>query len=226
MILNDQVKEKFGTLRYYYSVVIDPPAWIHAYEKLIGLAMEAVGKLDFKLKAVVDREAYDEVIEEDVPFDKVNDAKKRYMHCSNVEVIDKPDGSATKKTTLHHPKRVHYEPTKHRWLYALFSRRWTVKNALRNAFKWKPTHSQECIYEVMDSYAFNAIRDTEERCMHICEHCGCHIGDKWRPTCMTIGWVSYLCEECAIEDGGMYVKDGKHWCNGKEVEDIEVKSSK
>lgn len=214
----DQVKNKFGILHYYFSVMIDPPALINAYENTVELAMRLIRKINFKLKMVTDKEAYDETIKDNIPADKVDEEKKRYEHCSNVEIIDQPDGTAIKKSVFHHCKQVHYEPTKHKWMYALFKRRWTIKNFLRNLLKWKPSYRQVCIAKVMDSYAFNAIRDCEEKCMHICEQCGHYIGDKWSPTCMTTGWISYLCEECAIKDGGIYVKNGESWCAGKKVE--------
>ena len=211
----DQVKIKFGTLRFYYTSVIDPPSFVKAYENAIDWIMSKIGRLDFKSKTVVDKEEYDEVIEEVIPPDRVEADKDLYSHVSNVDIIEQEDGKFIKKTTYHHYKQTHLEPTKHRLLHKIWKRRYIVRNFLRNLLRWKPSYSQKCVAEVLDSYAFKAVLETEEKCMHICEHCGKHIGDDWSPACITHGWVSYVCEDCAVKDGAVYSKDGKLWREGK-----------
>ena len=215
----DQVKDKFAQLRFYYSIIIDPPAWICAYERAVEWLMRKLNKLNFKYVTVIDREPYDEVVETDVPANEVEQVKKSYENCSNVEILEKDDGKYVKKCTYHHYRQMHQEPTKHKWLHKILRKKYIIKDFIRRLFRWKPTYKQECIREVMDSYAFKAVLEAEEKCMHICEHCGQHIGDEWSPTCTTVGWISYLCEECADKEERMYIKNGEKWCAGKKLED-------
>lgn len=208
----DQVKDKFAQLRFYYSIIIDPPAWICAYENAVEWLMRKLNKLNFKYVTVVDKEPYDEVIETDIPAGKVESEKKSYENCSNVDIIERDDGTYVKRCTYHRCRQTHQEPTKHKLLHRLLSNRYSIKNFIRCLFRWKPTYKQQCISEVMDSYAFKTIIDAEEKCIHICEHCGRHIGEKWSPTCQTLGWISYLCEECAEKnENGQYLKNGELW---------------
>ena len=208
----DQLKEKFGTLHAYYSIVIDPPAWICAYENAVEWLMRKLNKLNFKYVTVVDKEPYDEVVETDIPADKVESEKKSYENCSNVDIIERDDGTYVKRCTYHRCRQTHQEPTKHKLLHRLLSNRYSIKSFIRRLFRWEPTYKQQCISEVMDSYAFKTIIDAEEKCIHICEHCGRHIGEKWSPTCQTLGWISYLCEECAEKnENGQYLKNGELW---------------
>jgi len=215
----DQLKEKFGTLHAYYSIVIDPPAWICAYEHAVEWLMRKLNKLNFKYITVVDKEPYDEVVETDIPIDKVESEKKSYENCSNVEILEKDDSKYVKRCTYHHYRQTHQEPTKHKLLHKILFNRHSIKSFIRRLFRWKPTYKQQCISEVMDSYAFKTIIDAEEKCMHICEHCGRHIGDEWSPLCQTLGWISYLCEECADKEERAYIKNGEKWCAGKKLED-------
>lgn len=214
----DQVKDKWGLLHFYYDVVVDPPAWILMYENAVEWLMDKISKIDFKCKRVVDKEPYDEVVDVDVPADKVDAEKESCKHISNVEVIECDDGTFVRRTTYHHYERSHLEPTKHKWLYALWRRRYIVKSFMRDLFKWKPTHSQKCVGELLDAYAFRNVIDAEEKCMHICETCGRHIGEDYSPACQTLGWVSYVCEECACKNGSAYIKNGERWQNGKKID--------
>lgn len=214
----DQLKEKFGTLRAYYSIAIDPPKWICEYENVVDWLMKLINKLDFKYKLVVDHEAYDEIKEEAIQADKVEETKKSYANVSNVEIIANDDGSAIKKTTYHHYKKTHNEPTRFKWLHSIMMHRYQIKNFIRNFIKWEPSYEQRCVAHMLDSYAYYNISKAEKVCTHICEKCGRHIGEDYSPRCVTHGWISYLCEKCADESNSTYSKNGELWCAGKKLE--------
>ena len=216
----DQVKSKFGTLHYYYSVAVDPPAWMCMYERAVEWLMDKIKKVDFKYVTVIDKEPYDEIVEKKIPADKVESEKKAYVNCSNVEIIEKDDGTAVKKITYHHYRQTHQEPTKHKWLHKVLFMRYSIMSFLRNVFRWKPSYKQECIREVVEHFARTHVHEAEKNCMHICEECGKTIDREWSgPSCMTLGWISYLCEECADKSERVYLKNGEHWCAGKKVEE-------
>lgn len=216
----DQVKDKYAELRAYYSIIVDPPSWICIYEKSIDMFMSLVNKLDFAYKYVVDNEPYDEIREEKIAADKVEKEKNAYKNISNVEIIELKDGTAIKKTTLHHYKKTHPEPTRFKFLHKLWQNRYSIKSFIRHFCGWVPSHKQMCISSYLEEYARNVIKDTTEKCTKICEKCGRYIDDnnEYSPRCITLGWVSYLCEDCAKESNQTYVKDGKSYINGKLIE--------
>lgn len=207
----DQVKSKFGTLHAYYSIVVDPPRWISLYEKCIEKLMFLINKVDFVYKEVVDYEPYDETIEEVIAANKVEEEKKNCANVSNVTIECNNDGTATKKTIFHHYRKTHREATKHKFLHKLLMHRYCIKTFIRRLINWKPSYAQSCIVKIMDSFAGSTIHEAEKECEHLCEKCGRYIGTEYSPRCITYGWISYLCTDCAINDGIIYEKDGKLW---------------
>lgn len=213
----DQVKSKYATLHFYYSIAIDPPAWICLYEKLVESAMSWLSTLDYKLKTVVDREAFDEDVVEEISASEYDAALKSGVHASNVEFLAQADGKFIKKTVLHHWKQSHREPTKHKLLHRLLSRKPWIKRLLRAVAGWKPSDAQLCVAKLLDSFAKREINEAVQSCMERCEVCGKHIYDdeEHSPRCTTLGWMSYLCKDCADKSGIEYVCNGKVWRNGK-----------
>ena len=215
----DQVKDKFAQLHFYYSIVIDPPFWICQYENLMDKMIRLLHKLDFGLKQVIDKEEYDETIEEPLKDNiSFEDATERYKHVSNVEIIKK-DNILLKKTMLHHYRQVHYEPTKHKFLHWILKNKYSIVSFIRRMVRFTPSYKQKCISELMNEYASNAIAKTENELTNVCENCGRPIGFEYSPRCVTRGWISYLCEDCANKDNAIYEKNGELWQNGVIIKD-------
>lgn len=215
----DQLKSKFATLHAYYSVISDPPAWMclwrNAFQKLFG----KVARLDFKKTEVLDYDAYDEVVEKELATREEFEKEREYcMHCSNVEVFER-DGKFMRKTTYHHPKKVHYAATKHKLLFKLLSCRYAVENWPVRLFGIVPSHMQQCISEIVEDRAREIVSKAEKDCYEVCEQCGQHISDdsSWSPRCTTRGWIAYLCKDCADKTKQPYVMNGAVWQDGKEV---------
>ena len=217
----DQVKDKFATLRFYYTIVADPPKWIVAYEHVVEKVMSWFKKIDYKYKTVVDREAYDEVKNEEIPREKYDAEVENCKNISNVDVFIDENDKCIRRTTFAHYRKTHQEPTRHKWLHAIYKRRWQIINFVRSLIKWNASYKQECIASVLDDYAKQLIYKTEEACMQYCEKCGTHIYDDgdYNPRCTTRGWVSYLCKKCADESDQEYVCKGEVWKNGKVIVD-------
>lgn len=215
----DQVKEKFGLLTCYYSVISDPPKWMcwwyNAFEKLFN----RLEKLDFKLVEVLDKDAYDEVVEKELSSrEEFEKEKKDNAHCSNVDVFER-DGKFIRKATYHHYKKTHCEATKHRWLFKLLSIRWKIENFPMTLFSFSPSHKQKCILHIVDEKARAIVQKAEKDCCEVCEHCGAYMSyeSKISPRCTTRGWISYLCQNCADKTGHQYIMNGAVWQSGKEV---------
>lgn len=211
----DQVKSKYGTLHFYYSIVIDPPSFIKGYEKMIGRMMDWLRKLDYDVQCVVDKEEHDEEIIETISKEEFD----KYLNepAGNVDAYAK-GGKFFKKVVMHRPRKVHYEARKHKFWYRVFLTRWHMKNLLRKILRWNPSYRQECVAKFLDGYAEAVIEKAIERCSCLCEKCGKHIGTDYSPRCTTHGWVSYLCKSCADKSGQRYSCDGKVWENGKAID--------
>lgn len=215
----DQVKEKFGHLTFYYSVIADPPKWICMWHNAFQKVFDKIAKLDFKKVEVLDRDAYDEIVEKELESkEEFEKEKKANKHCSNVEVFEK-DGKFMKKTIYHHYKRTHYIPTKHKLLHWLLSRRHKIENWLAQTLDIQPTHKQKCIIELVEAKAREIVSKAEKDCYGVCEYCGHYISDdsEYSPRCTTRGWIAYLCKDCADKSGQQYVMNGSIWQDGKEI---------
>lgn len=219
----DQVKSKFSMLAYYYSVVADPPRWVCSYEKGVSMLMRLIECLDFKLKKVLDQPEYDEVVEEHledgISFD---DASKKYKNITNVKIIAK-DNAIVKRTTYHHYAQYRYEPTRFKLLHMLYAKRHMIMNLMRTIIRWEPTDEQMCIKEMLDAYAQAAIATAKDECSHTCENCGRRIDTSYSPACITHGWISRLCDECADKQDALYTKNNEVWKNGKIIIDANGK---
>lgn len=187
----DQVKEKFGTLRFYYSVECDN------YNE-VGLAAKKTiddfeSKKDndyFGLKTIVDEKGH------------------------SVDEVD-ADG---KTTSVWHPSKCHVEVTKHKDEYE------QMKKAADEAHKTlcesgydDITPEQKIMMEWLESEAEKRVRQAEDDCYHTCEECGHQIGSDWSPRCETIGWITYICDDCAEKGKSMYMKNGEKWQGNKRL---------
>ena len=215
----DQLKSKYGTLRAYYSVVADPPKWMCFWKKMMQKAFDKISKLDFKRVEVLDRDAYDEVVEEELATrEEFEKEKKAYKNCSNVDIFER-DGKFIKKATYSHFKKTHMEATKHKFLYRLLNRRYFIENWPVNFFNINPTHVQRCVANLIEDKARDIVQKAEKDCYGVCEHCGSYISDKssYSPRCTTRGWIAYLCQNCADKTGNQYIMNGSIWQDGKEI---------
>ena len=213
----DQVKSKYATLRFYYTVVVDPPKILHMYEQLADKVLNWIGKIDFKMAKVIVKPAFKETVKDELTEDAYKDALANPFKASNEKLYIDKDGKRIREIEIEHYDDVKYVPTKHRILYAIYTRRYWIKSFFTRLFNWEPSYSQQCIGEWMDDFAAKSIAKTEKECEDLCEHCGKHIGSKYSPRCTTRGWIAYLCKDCADKHGGQYVKNGEVWQAGKLV---------
>ena len=187
----DQVKEKFGTLRFYYSVECDN------YNE-VGLAAKKIiddfeSKKDygyFGLKTVVDEKGHS---------------------------VDEVDGDG-RTVAVWHPPKCHVEVTKHKDEYE------QMKKAADEAHKTlcesgydDITPEQKIMMEWLESEAEKRVKQAEDDCYNTCEKCGHQIGTDWSPRCETLGWITYICDDCAEEGKTMYMKNGEKWQGKKRL---------
>lgn len=218
----DQVKEKYGTLRFYYSVVIDPPWYIKLYEKCIKFIFNNwLSKINYKLKTIIDKDGYYDIVKDTFDTQEEFDKEKQYYNNNpNVE-FDDSNGKFVKKTKIYHYAKEHREATNHKLLYKIYTKRYCIIGFLRNLMKWESSNRQLIISQFMDNLARGYIQHTEQQCNKVCEQCGNDIGTKYSPTCMTKGWIRYICKECADKNSYEYIMNDAVWKAGEKIKDIK-----
>lgn len=166
----DQVKEKFGTLHFYYSVACDnytAPGLLA--KKVIDAFEKKKDEGYFGLKTVVDEPGYSSERTED-----------------------------GKTVSVWHPPVVHQEVTLHKDEFekekAEADKAYDV---LLNSGRYDPTDEQKIVMNYMESMADKLISEAEKKCYGTCEICGCQIGTKYSPRVQTTGWIRYVCKKCS-----------------------------
>lgn len=224
----DQIKEKFGTLRFYYSIIIDGNKYVSAIcDKLNNIAdwLSYNSKFNYRFKRVVDVEPYDYTKDYFLSKEDYEAEKAAKVKASNVTLKEDDDGNYIKSVQLRNYGKYHYEPTRLKFV-------WMIKNVCEktsnflHGYLTTPKYSAATnnAYEFLERKASKIIRRLEDECMDICEFCGRHIGTKYSPRCQTTGWIKYICDDCAEKSERNYYKNGELWNKTtmlKSKEDLE-----
>ena len=224
----EQVKEKFATLRFYYSIVADPPWYIRWFEAFMQFVMvDLLSKIKYNVKSITVKDGYYTYDEQTfLTKEDFETEKNRFKNASDVE-FDDSNGQYIKRTKCWHVPKFNMIATKHRIFYWFYKRRYAFKNWLRYALNWNESDKQSIIKTWLDDMASKIIRDAEHECEHHCETCGRYIGTDYSPTCTTKGWIKMICKECADKRDAEYIMNGETWRNGKKVsKPKKTKSSK
>lgn len=216
----DQVKEKYGTLRFYYSVVCDNLNWF-------GRAMDAVRSVQerlldenyYKIKYVVDAKSYTTNEREELTKERYDRLKgEKFFSGRLVE----EDGRYFREYELWHPQKSHAEPTRARLMYRVLN---AVNRAAYRAMallgRKDVTREQRVATEFMESAASRLVDAAEKECYGVCEKCGAQIGTSWSPRCETLGWITYVCDKCAEASDSTYTKNGEVWKGDKMIKTKE-----
>jgi len=215
----DQIKEKFGEIRFYYSVVVDPCAFIVWFANRFNSVyqyLNAYKRFDYKMTKVVDVEPYD-YDETKVLTKEQYECQKAYKYtASNVELKEE-NGKYLEICHLHNYGKSHMEPTRLKLLWHV--KEFANKMFCRLMYSFKRSDTaivRNCIAS-MHSVTSKLIKQLELECAQRCEDCGSQIGTEWSPACRTTGWIAYLCQSCAEKHNSNYVKNGELWCGKKRI---------
>lgn len=136
-----------------------------------------------------------------------NDIAKTRVNLDQTNVFKEKDGKFFYAYELHHSASHKFVPTKHLMLKKIATTVHRLNCWLQSL--QTETREERVMREDFGTKVNKLVRDVEDECQNYCECCGMRIGTKWSPTCMTSGWISYYCEDCAAAEGGEYVKEGK-----------------
>lgn len=191
-----QVKEKYGTLRFYYDIVVVQNRFTKTIISLCRKAIKFITKhIKFKFDEIVDqtacvREEWDEISKEDY------DSKKTFNYIKNKFgwKFKEEDGKYYRNCQVNYPKVIHWEIKNHKFLYWFVTKLKSFKTFLNNP---KITESLSVIIEAFDSEVSELVTDCENECYKYCEKCGQMIGTSYSPRYVTKGWITYICKHCA-----------------------------
>ena len=218
----DQVKEKFSTLRFYYSIVADPPWYIRWYEAIMEFTMfKLLEKLEFKPQRIVERDGYESIDKKFFDSREEYEAeKKAFSNASNV-TFEELDNKFVMITKVWHPAKYKTIATSNKMFHWFYTKRYVFKNWLRYALKWESSKQQHIIINSLYDVVNKLVRDAEIECSNYCETCGRRIGTKYSPTCTTRGWIKQICKECADKIGCEYVSEGKIWKSSEIIGEVK-----
>jgi len=210
----DQVKEKFGGLRFYYTVHRDAPPII---ERLSGFLRKfadvVLRKADFRTKRVTVKPATVTIKCKELPpssDDTVYDGK----------LLEAPDGFRCLLNEVHQYEISKQVPTRLRAL-------WHIAYACYKAESWllglysANLNRQAIGVEALEDFVEKAVEEAEDSCYSTCEECGSSIGTDYSPRCEMLGWTAYVCEQCAKKRGGRYLKGDGIYKDGEFVEAVK-----
>lgn len=216
----EQVKEKYGTLRFYYGIRNDRLE-SRISKLLLYLHNLIFNNVDFKYKTVIDApesicEEWEEITEKDfndkiIPKHVANDFGWKFRR----------DGiKFYRNSCVYHPSKQHKEPTRMRLLHWVDDKLIYLNGYLDCCFGRNPSPEEQVITEFMDGYAEDCVEEAEKHCYNTCEECGYQIGDCGDERCETTGWIRYLCPQCAKKRGCNYINGKGDLCStdGKVIE--------
>ena len=213
----DQVKEKFGGLRFYYTVHRDAPPVV---EQLCGLLRKTADvilrKADFRTKRVTIKPATVTIKCKELPPSQAPDDS-----FYNGKLLESPDGFRCLLNKVHQYEISKQVPTRLRSL-------WHIAYACYKAESWLLSmysanlNRQDIGAEALEDFVEKTIRETEDVCHSTCEECGSSIGTDYLPRCETLGWITYICERCAKKRNVKYRKGNGIYKNGEFVEALKT----
>lgn len=190
----DQIKEKYGTLHFYFSIVADPgriAKWF--IDKLTYFSRYLTFRFDYKM----DKKC---VRPEEHKVSKTEISKEEYIEKRKLDkkAYVKEKGKYYQVFEITYPAKYKFFPTKNKFLYKL---NLILCDIIYSDFlykdKWYSSFKTKNAIEMLEAKANQIINECEQKCAETCEECGNQIGTSWSPTCMTEGYVRYLCEKCA-----------------------------
>jgi len=213
----DQIKEKFGTLHFYWSVAVDPNRFFTWLSNKLERAydfLDNAKRFDYKIEKIVDVAPYDYDDKKELTKEEYDNELNSKIKCTNV-TLSEANGKYFKTIHCHNYGKCHFSPTR---LKAL----WRIKefcNKLKCIIPYYFTTKQDAkvrnCMELLERKAFDIVHKAEKDCAKHCEDCGTQIGTEWSPACMTTGWIRYICDGCAKKHTGNYIKNGELWSGDK-----------
>lgn len=222
-IVPEQIKEKFGGLRYYYTVIVEAP-WYYTFlgkffEKLFMFIKKHV---DFRLKKIVVNPYHTNHILKIGGCELMKDV---LSSCSNVKVIESEiPGRYIRICDDVSYRQQKLIPTRFKFVFDAQELCRYLSYKLDFSGYFVPSKKQRFIQSYVDKMTENLVKDAERSSYNICEKCGFECNDKTHPRCETTGWITILCQRCAEASGQDYWMNGKKYRGNEMINDTKETS--
>lgn len=199
----DQIKEKFGDLRFYYSVVRSNYLHIEWLCNILNYISNYIhNNLKFNMISVTVKPAKDTMICKEIGLD-FDEKNYKYL---NSKILKTPENDfACEIKKIHSYTETKRVPTRNilLWKLANICSKYSLKISLIYDID---TNKQRIGRQCLDNIIQDMVHKAELKCYSTCERCGKTIGTDYSPRCETLGWITYICEKCAV--GHRHKKNG------------------
>lgn len=206
----DQVKEKFGTLRFYCTTFINPPLRYNFLYKFLNAIKKFNNRhFNFNVVTVVDRNEHIKMFVRDLSKEEYSEMSGPYSTNSLFYETKGSDGNDRyyRITKINACAETHPKPTTHRLIYHL--NRFIGKYASVFDFSrfYNESRKRQVLWKTVRFKVEELVRKAEHECYNVCEECGRSFDDEHYPRCETVGYIRYICEKCAKHLGVSYYKN-------------------
>lgn len=186
----DQVKQKFGGLRFYYTVVYEPNLFFRMIRNGFYYLSYLINKsVSFKYKIVVDENEKEVQTCVQITQKEYNDLENK-----NATNIKKQNGKFYKNKIVKQAKKGHKQLLNHKFLHKIDDICVVILNKIARI---KPNKKQEIILGVLNDISDSLIRQCEQSCWDTCQICGEKNDYSKKNIITTNGWVKRICRDCS-----------------------------
>ena len=191
----DQVKEKFGGLRFYHSVHVDPP-W---YKRVVGYPFNFINKfidkhVKFQYETIVDQPAHTEEHWEKISKEDFDNKKPGNSSNDYGWKFKEQDGEYYRNMCVHCGIQSHRVLKNHFVLDKIRSKCFIwYYNIISHKLSKKQQFISDMIYDIADAL----VQRCENKCWDTCEYCGAENTTDSSNIITTSGWIKRICKKCA-----------------------------
>lgn len=198
----DQIKEKFGTLRIYTSVVIDPNKYIMKIKTFIDKIITKLNNKNYNLEQIVDIPSHTKTIFK-ISKHKTGDCEKKinnyYVDTKNVFTFP----------------QTHMIPRNNKFSYWCMKSLEKISKLLYSVKSYSDISRLNVIRTYIETQVQNLTSKYERQSKDICEYCGKELNKDRKKRCTTIGWIKTICLDCAKSGDQHYMIGGKEYYKGQ-----------
>lgn len=194
-IILEQIKEKYGSLRIYFAITKDPPKLINCILKVfkkIELYLSP-SRTDYEMKKICDIHPYKKITFSKSDEKCSDDMFNRIININGVNI---------KTDIVQYMGKYHYIPQKSKFKYCLYN--WFKQLIIRIENFYQKSLNDDVVYDIIYSKVQDLTLDYERKSQNVCEHCGIEVGKEYSKKCVTSGWITILCEQCAKKSNQVY----------------------
>lgn len=184
----DQVKEKYGELRFYYSVILDPNAFNKFF---MNSFLYLYNFINNHVSFEKERVAIIPASHQDKKFEITKEIYEKHKDEKN---FIEENGKYYQIINVFDPGKYEFVIKKHKLLYKINNFLFGIYLKIKCNVKY--TNKKKEIGNMISDIADSLIKRCEDKCWNVCEWCGKDGGFNGENLITTSGWISRICKEC------------------------------